>query len=133
MSTNAVLNELNRKLTFRPDYITLSGSGEPTLHSGLGEIIERIRGMTAVPVAVLTNGSLLWQKAVRKEVALADVVLPSLDPPDAERFKFNSWKRTATSAHLSWVTRRLRDLKDCSMAAAKAGRIRIARCNVGQK
>jgi wyosine [tRNA(Phe)-imidazoG37] synthetase (radical SAM superfamily) len=44
--------------------------------------------MTAVPVAVLTNGSLLWQKEVREELALADVVLPSLDAPDAERFEF---------------------------------------------
>jgi wyosine [tRNA(Phe)-imidazoG37] synthetase (radical SAM superfamily) len=44
--------------------------------------------MTAAPVAVLTNGSLLWQKEVREEVALADVVLPSLDAPDPERFEF---------------------------------------------
>ncbi len=83
-----VLDELKQKLTCRPDYITLSGSGEPTLHSRLGEIIEHIQAMTAVPVAVLTNGSLLWQKEVREEVALADVVLPSLDAPDPERFEF---------------------------------------------
>lgn len=84
---DAVLDELKQKLTCRPDYITLSGSGEPTLHSRLGEIIEHIQAMTAVPVAVLTNGSLLWQKEVREEVALADVVLPSLDAPDPERFE----------------------------------------------
>jgi len=84
---NAVLDELKQKLTCRPDYITLSGSGEPTLHSRLGEIIEHIQAMTAVPVAVLTNGSLLWQKEVREELALADVVLPSLDAPDPERFE----------------------------------------------
>lgn len=85
---DAVLDELKRKLTCQPDYITLSGSGEPTLHSRLGEIIEHIQAMTAVPVAVLTNGSLLWQAGVREEVALADVVLPSLDAPDPERFEF---------------------------------------------
>lgn len=85
---DAVLEELKRKLACRPDYITLSGSGEPTLHSRLGEIIEHIQVMSDVPVAVLTNGSLLWQKEVREEVALADVVLPSLDAPDPERFKF---------------------------------------------
>src|ERR1035437_696237 len=85
---DAVLDELKRKLTCRPDYITLSGSGEPTLHSRLGEIIEHIQAMTAVPVAVLTNCSLLWQAEVRDEVALADVVLPSLDAPDPERFEF---------------------------------------------
>jgi wyosine [tRNA(Phe)-imidazoG37] synthetase (radical SAM superfamily) len=85
---DAVLEELKHKLASRPDYITLSGSGEPTLYSRLGEIIEHIQAMTAVPVALLTNGSLLWQKAVREEAALADVVLPSLDAPDAERFEF---------------------------------------------
>ena len=83
-----ILDELKRGLRGRPDYITLSGSGEPTLHSRLGEIIERIQVMSDVPVAVLTNGSLLWQKEVRAEVALADVVLPSLDAADPERFAF---------------------------------------------
>jgi wyosine [tRNA(Phe)-imidazoG37] synthetase (radical SAM superfamily) len=85
---DAVLDELKQKLACRPDYITLSGSGEPTLHSRLGEIIEHIQAMTAVPVAVLTNGSLLWQEEVRDQLALAHVVLPSLDAPDAERFEF---------------------------------------------
>lgn len=82
----AVLAELQAKLATQPDYITLSGSGEPTLHSRLDELIRRIRSMTSVPVAVLTNGSLLWQPEVRRAVALADVVLPSLDAPDPERF-----------------------------------------------
>lgn len=85
---DAVLDELKQKLNPRPDYITLSGSGEPTLHSRLGEIIEHIQAMSDVPVALLTNGSLLWRKDVREEAALADVVLPSLDAPDAERFEF---------------------------------------------
>ena len=85
---DAVLEELKRELVCRPDYITLSGSGEPTLHSRLGDLIEHIQALTDVPVAVLTNGSLLWQKEVREEVALADVALPSLDAPDPERFDF---------------------------------------------
>lgn len=83
----AVLEQLKRKLASRPDYITLSGSGEPTLHAGLGELIERIRRLTQTPVAVLTNGSLLWQPQVRAEVALADVVLPSLDAGDESLFQ----------------------------------------------
>ena len=83
----AVLDELKQKLTSRPDYIMLSGSGEPTLHSRLGEIIEHIQVMSDVPVAVLTNGSLLWQKEVREEVAMADVVMPSLDAGDALLFQ----------------------------------------------
>ena len=85
---DAVLDELKRKLETRPDYITLSGSGEPTLYSRLGEIIGRIREITDVPVAVLTNGSLLWKKEVREEVAMADLVLPSLDADNDYNFRF---------------------------------------------
>lgn len=84
--TDVVLAEVKAKLRSRPDYVTLSGSGEPTLHSRLGDVITGIHAMTDVPVAVLTNGSLLWQKEVRREVALADRVMPSLDAPDPERF-----------------------------------------------
>ena len=49
---DAVLNELEGKLSTRPDYITLSGSGEPTLYSRLDEVIERIKSITDIPVAV---------------------------------------------------------------------------------
>jgi wyosine [tRNA(Phe)-imidazoG37] synthetase (radical SAM superfamily) len=85
---DAVLEELERKLACSPDYITLSGSGEPTLYARLGELIERIKAMTDVPVAVLTSGSLLWRKEVREQVALADLVLPSLDADNDCNFRF---------------------------------------------
>lgn len=85
--TDEVLDELKRKLATRPDYITFSGSGEPTLHAKLGEIIRRIRAMTKTPVAVLTNGSLLWQPSVRAELAHADLVMPSLDAGDERLFQ----------------------------------------------
>ncbi len=62
-----------------PEYITLSGSGEPTLYSRLAELIAQIKTLTDIPVAVLTNGSLLWQPEVRAALAEADLVLPSLD------------------------------------------------------
>ena len=61
------------------DYLTLSGSGEPTLHSRLGEMIHAMQAMTDIPVVVLTNGSLLWQDEVRAEVCSASLLLPSLD------------------------------------------------------
>lgn len=62
-----------------PDYITLSGSGEPTLNSRIGEIITGIKRITAIPVAVITNGSLLFLDQVQEALANADLVLPSLD------------------------------------------------------
>jgi wyosine [tRNA(Phe)-imidazoG37] synthetase (radical SAM superfamily) len=61
------------------DFITFSGCGEPTLHSGLGGIIRAVKRLTTVPVAVLTNGTLFYRKAVRDDCLAADVVLPSLD------------------------------------------------------
>jgi wyosine [tRNA(Phe)-imidazoG37] synthetase (radical SAM superfamily) len=67
-------------------YLTLAGSGEPTLHSGLGEVIRAAKRLSSVPVAVLTNGSLLWRDDVRRELLDADLVLPSLDAGDAQAF-----------------------------------------------
>ena len=74
-----VLEELKDKLATKPDYITLSGSGEPTLYSRLDELIDGIRSMTDIPIAALTNGSLLWQKDVRRQLRDAHLVVPSLD------------------------------------------------------
>ena len=82
-----VVAELREKLATRPDYITLSGSGEPTLYLRLGELIERIHGLTDIPVAVITNGSLLWDPDVRAALARADLVVPSLDAGDEETFR----------------------------------------------
>jgi len=70
----------------RPDVITLAGSGEPTLNLGLGRIIREIKAMSQIPVAVLTNGALLYDPEVRRELAAADVVLPSLDAARAETY-----------------------------------------------
>jgi wyosine [tRNA(Phe)-imidazoG37] synthetase (radical SAM superfamily) len=65
-----------------PDFevVTLGGMGEPTLNSDLGRIITGVRELLPEPpVAVLTNSSLMHDPAVRAELALADIVLPSLD------------------------------------------------------
>lgn len=61
------------------DYITFSGSGEPTLHSQIGPIIGEIKEMTSIPLAVITNGSLLFMDEVKRDLSEADLVIPSLD------------------------------------------------------
>jgi wyosine [tRNA(Phe)-imidazoG37] synthetase (radical SAM superfamily) len=61
------------------DWITFVGSGETTLFSRLGSLIRFVRSMSELPVAVITNGSLLYLPEVRKELSVADAVLPSLD------------------------------------------------------
>jgi wyosine [tRNA(Phe)-imidazoG37] synthetase (radical SAM superfamily) len=70
-----------------PDYVTLAGSGEPTLNRGMGRIIARLKEITAAPVAVLTNGALLNDPEVRLELRQADVILPSLDTVTPELFQ----------------------------------------------
>jgi wyosine [tRNA(Phe)-imidazoG37] synthetase (radical SAM superfamily) len=63
-----------------PDYITFSGSGEPTLNSKIGNVIHFLKNRVPdVPVAVLTNGTLFSQKQVRSDIKNAEVVIPSLD------------------------------------------------------
>lgn len=86
---NLIFDQLEGKLKqgARPDYITLAGSGEPTLHSELGGLIRKIKAVTKIPVAVLTNGSLLWKPEIREALAAADVVLPSLDAHDPKGFE----------------------------------------------
>jgi wyosine [tRNA(Phe)-imidazoG37] synthetase (radical SAM superfamily) len=69
------------------DHVTLVGQGEPTLHTGLADIIRGIKELTAIPIAVVTNGSLLCRPEVREELALSGVVLPSLDAATQRGFR----------------------------------------------
>jgi len=62
----------------RIDYLTFSGSGEPTLHSRLGHLINELKKITKIPIAVLTNGTLLFMPDVQQDLLEADVVLPTL-------------------------------------------------------
>jgi wyosine [tRNA(Phe)-imidazoG37] synthetase (radical SAM superfamily) len=71
----------------KADFVTISGSGEPTLNSHLGELIAGIKKVTEIPVAILTNGTLLYREDVRADCCLADVVVPSLDAGDESTFQ----------------------------------------------
>ncbi len=85
-----MVQEVQRRLNScasPPDYIGIAGSGEPTLNSHVGRLIEKVKTITSVPVAVLTNGSLLWMPEVRDDLMRADVVLPSLDAGDGPSFE----------------------------------------------
>ncbi|MFH0826807.1 MAG: radical SAM protein [Candidatus Omnitrophota bacterium] len=69
------------------NYVTLSGSGEPTLNTGIGEFIAEVKKITAVPVAVITNASLLNQREVRQALLDVDLIVPSLDAVSPEIFQ----------------------------------------------
>jgi len=70
-----------------PDYLTVSGSGEPTLYAAMGDLIRRMKTCFATPLAVLTNGSLAGDGDVRRELAEADLLVPSLDAGNADTFQ----------------------------------------------
>ncbi|NMC84352.1 MAG: radical SAM protein [Anaerolineaceae bacterium] len=65
------------------DWVTFVGSGETTLHASLGVMIRQVKALTSLPVAVITNGSLLYLPEVRQELLEADAVLPTLDAGNA--------------------------------------------------
>jgi wyosine [tRNA(Phe)-imidazoG37] synthetase (radical SAM superfamily) len=70
------------------DYITFSGSGEPTLNSRIGDVINFIReDYPDIKTAVLTNGTLLFDQKLRTELLQADVILPSLDAASQPAFE----------------------------------------------
>ena len=80
VAIDRILGDIYNVLKKKPDidYLTLSGSGEPTLHSGIGKLISALKNEFDFPVAVLTNGSLLSEPDVVQSLLQADVVLPTL-------------------------------------------------------
>jgi wyosine [tRNA(Phe)-imidazoG37] synthetase (radical SAM superfamily) len=92
VDTQEILAEMRAWLDHNPEqaktlgFVTLSGAGEPTLHSDIGFLIAKIKAMAGVPVAVITNSCLLTDPAVRQELLQADLIVPSLDAVIPEVF-----------------------------------------------
>ena len=85
-----VIAELKKFMSSDPkiDYITFSGSGEPTLNSKIGDVMNFIKKIyPEIKTAVLTNGTLLFNKKLRTELLQADVILPSLDAASQKAFE----------------------------------------------
>jgi len=86
-----ILSEITQAINFHRkgeiDWITFVGSGEPTLHTSIGWLIRRVKALSDLPVAVITNGALLYQPEVRLELSAADAVLPSLDAGSASLYR----------------------------------------------
>ena len=86
--TDKVLAEFDRWAAAgnRADYVTLSGSGEPTMHSKFGDVLRHVKAAGTFKTALLTNGSLLWLPEVRRDATEADVVKVTLSAWDEESF-----------------------------------------------
>jgi len=88
VDTNDVIAELREVLPrAKANYVTLSGSGEPTLSLDMARLIREIKKLTSTPVAVLTNGSLLSRLELQQELLDADLVVPSLDAGSRQVFE----------------------------------------------
>lgn len=68
------------------DYITFSGMGEPTLATNLGDLMRTAREARDVPLAVLTNASMMNVPSVQEALCLADVVVAKLDAGEERMF-----------------------------------------------
>jgi wyosine [tRNA(Phe)-imidazoG37] synthetase (radical SAM superfamily) len=86
-----ILSELRATLEKQPsseiDWLTFVGSGETTLYSELGWLVDKTKTLSDLPVAILTNGSLLYLQEVRQAVLAADAILPSLDAGTPELYR----------------------------------------------
>ncbi len=77
----------NQKIAKELKFITISGLGEPTLHTQIGELINRVRKISNYKIAVITNSTLLGDSFVRKALLGVDLIVPSLDAVDEKIFK----------------------------------------------
>jgi wyosine [tRNA(Phe)-imidazoG37] synthetase (radical SAM superfamily) len=93
----------------KPDWITFSGSGEPTLHSGLSRLIRGVKAITATPICVITNGTLFSDPAVRHDVLEADAIMPSLDSASEKTFRLIC--QNHTDLRVSGIIRGLADFR----------------------
>jgi len=82
-----VIEELERLPAAQIDYITFSGRGEPTLAANLGEAIKAIKLIRKIPVAVLTNSSLMYREDVQRDLFLSDLVVAKLDTHSQKIFE----------------------------------------------
>jgi wyosine [tRNA(Phe)-imidazoG37] synthetase (radical SAM superfamily) len=88
----AILEEVRQFFLRKPagqqvDYVTFSGSGEPTLHRSIGRLIRRVKEIAQAPVAVITNAAALVDAAVRRDLMAADLIVPSLDAVTQDVFE----------------------------------------------
>ena len=92
VKTEEIIAELKSWMQNHPQqagelkFVTLSGLGEPTLNICIGDLIDQVKSITGLKIAVITNSTLLGDPAVRKGILKADLIVPSLDAVDQEMF-----------------------------------------------
>ncbi|MEA1872107.1 MAG: radical SAM protein [Chloroflexota bacterium] len=110
VSLERLAKEIQSVRQIESDYATFSGMGEPTLASNLGEAIELARSILDLPIAVLTNSSLMFREDVRQQLAHADTVVAKLDVPNEELFAVVN--RPAPGLHFDQIKDGIRLFRD---------------------
>lgn len=87
VSLSKLMDDLRAAKGVAADWVTFSGMGEPTLAANLGDAISMVKSILGLPVAVLTNGSLIGLKDVRRALAMADMVIAKLDASEESLFR----------------------------------------------
>jgi wyosine [tRNA(Phe)-imidazoG37] synthetase (radical SAM superfamily) len=115
--TQAVIEQLDDFLSGKPelDYLTFSGAGEPTLHSGIGEIITFCKDKyPQYRICLLTNASLFSDPELRREINRVDLICPSLDA--SEQTEFEKINRPAKGISYQALLNGLKEFRQTSEA-----------------
>jgi len=111
VDVNLIKREVEEALSkVDADVLTFVGTGEPTLAQNLGEAIEVLKKISNLPVAVITNSTLMNRHAVRMELSKADIVVASLDASDESQFK--EINRPFPSLSFEKIVKGLMDFRD---------------------
>jgi wyosine [tRNA(Phe)-imidazoG37] synthetase (radical SAM superfamily) len=111
VSTDRIKEDLKRVIPgISADVVTISGYGEPTLAKNLDEIIEAVRELTDLPLAILTNSSTLSLGKMRKTLMDLDIVVAKLDAHDDSFFK--EINRPVKGLHLGDIIKGIKKFKN---------------------
>ena len=106
-----IVEELNNLPHIKIDYITFSGTGEPTLAKNLGQMIKTIKKIRNEKIAVLTNSSLINREDVQKDLLAADFVVAKLDAPSQSIFE--SVNHPVSTVKIDIIIQAIKDFKSC--------------------
>ena len=106
-----LIDELGSLPPLKIDYITFSGTGEPTLAANLGQMIKAIKKIRKERIAVLTNSSLMYREDVQKDLFLADLVVAKLDAPSQNIFQLVN--QSIETVKLDAIIQAIKDFKSC--------------------
>lgn len=106
-----IIKEISTLPPLEIDYITFSGTGEPTLAKNLRGMIEAVKKARKNRIAILTNSSLMHRQDVQEDILSADFVVAKLDAPSQEVFEIIN--KPIKSITIAKIIQAIKDFKHC--------------------